>query len=61
MAIKLRDTEFVKFDEVFGAAENRKFNRVASIDSPFREQIAWANMQIASRPALPDREIGLLG
>jgi CTP synthase len=59
MAIKLRDTEFVKFDEVFGAAENRKFNRVASIDSPFREQIAWANMQIASRPALPDREIGL--
>jgi CTP synthase len=57
MAIKLRNTEFVKFDEVFGKAENRKYTRVASIDSPFREQIAWANMQIASRPALPDRDL----
>ena len=28
----------------------KKFCRVASIDSPFREMIAWAYMQIACRP-----------
>jgi DNA-binding NarL/FixJ family response regulator len=55
MAIKLRDTDFVGFDDIFG--DKQKFQRVASIDSPFREQIAWAHMQIASRPALPDREL----
>jgi CTP synthase len=57
MAIKLRDTEFVGFDEVFDTTGKQKFERIASIDSPFREQIAWAHMQIASRPALPDREL----
>jgi hypothetical protein len=31
--------------------------RVASVDSPFREQIAWAFVQIAGRPALPDRDL----
>jgi CTP synthase len=58
MAVKLRDTEFVGFDNVVGETAKRQFLRVASIDSPFREQIAWAHMQIASRPALPDRELG---
>ena len=47
--------DFVGFDDIFG--DKQRFERVASIDSPFREQIAWAHMQIASRPALPDREL----
>ena len=31
------------------------FIRVASLDSPFRELIAWAYQQIACRPGLPER------
>jgi DNA-binding NarL/FixJ family response regulator len=57
MAIKLRDTEFLGFDAISTSEKKAQFKRVASIDSPFREQIAWAHMQIASRPALPDRDI----
>jgi DNA-binding NarL/FixJ family response regulator len=57
MAIKLRDTEFVAFDAISKPQAKAQFKRVASIDSPFREQIAWAHMQIASRPALPDRNV----
>jgi len=33
------------------------FTRIASIDSPFREQIAWAHLQIAGRPGVPERDI----
>ena len=29
--------------------------RVASVDSPFREMVAWAYMQVAARPGLPER------
>ena len=57
MAIKLRDTEFLSFDAISSHEKKAQFKRVASIDSPFREQIAWAHMQIGSRPALPDRDI----
>ena len=32
------------------------FNRIASIDSPFRELVAWSYMQVACRPGLPDRD-----
>ena len=34
----------------------RPFLRIASIDSPFRELVAWAYLQIACRPSLPDRD-----
>ncbi len=30
--------------------------RVVSLDSPFREQIMWAHMQISCRPGVPDRD-----
>ncbi|MFH1146927.1 MAG: response regulator [Pseudomonadota bacterium] len=33
-----------------------KYIRIASLDSPFRELISWAYMQIACRPGLPDRD-----
>jgi len=57
MAIRLRDIAFLNFDALSTLEKKAEFKRVASIDSPFREQIAWAYMQIASRPALPDRDI----
>lgn len=59
MAIKLRETELLNFDVVSTESKKAQFKRVASIDSPFREQMAWAHMLIASRPALPDRDVGL--
>jgi CTP synthase len=31
--------------------------RVTSIDSPFREQLAWAFMQVAGRPGVPERDV----
>ena len=57
IAINLRDTVFLDFDAISTQEKKAQFKRVASIDSPFREQIAWGHMQIASRPALPDRDI----
>jgi len=54
MAANLRDLEFVPFDDI-GVSE-KAFLRVASVDSPFRELIAWAYLQIACRPGLPDRD-----
>ncbi len=53
MAANLRDLDFVQIADI-GKSENR-FRRIASIDSPFRELVAWAYMQIACRPGLPDR------
>jgi len=34
------------------------FRRIASVDSPFREQIAWNYQRVACRPGMPDRDIG---
>ena len=45
---KIEVIEFKKLTEIF--------ERVASIDSPFREAIAWADMTINNRPGLPDRD-----
>jgi len=33
------------------------FVRVASVDSPFREQMAWNYQRVACRPGMPDRDI----
>lgn len=59
MTVDLKNIELVKFDEIALSAaviEGRSFVRVASIDSPFREQIVWAHMQNACRPGVPDRD-----
>lgn len=53
---RLRDLELIPVEEI-GDDEKSKYARVASVDSPFREQIAWAFVQIAGRPAVPDREL----
>ena len=34
----------------------QEYDRVASIDSPFRELISWAYMQTSCRPGLPERD-----
>lgn len=62
MTIDLKDLEFMLIADV--APSFNKFNkqshkayRVASIVSPFREQLVWAHMINSCRPGMPDRDI----
>lgn len=57
MAANLRDLEFIPVGDI--GISDKTFFRVASVDSPFRELIAWAYLQIACRPGLPDRDFDL--
>ena len=54
MAANMRDLELIPIAAI---GEGQRLVRIASIDSPFRELIAWAYMQVACRPGLPDREL----
>jgi hypothetical protein len=37
--------------------ETKPYERVASIDSPFRELVAWAYLSVACRPGVPNRDL----
>ena len=54
MIADLRDPEPVDLDEV--ARGDGEFERVASLDSPYREMVARAQVRAAARPGLPDRD-----
>ena len=54
MAADLRELELIPIDEI---GHEAPFHRIASIDSPFRELVAWAHLQNAGRPGLPDRDL----
>jgi hypothetical protein len=54
MAANMRDLELIPLGRIGSEAD--EFERVASMDSPFRELVAWSYMQIAGRPGLPDRD-----
>ena len=53
MAANLRDLDFIPIQHI---GSDKQFLRIASLDSPFRELIAWAYLQTACRPGLPDRD-----
>ena len=53
MAANMRDLEFIPIEDI---GCGKRFLRIASIDSPFRELVAWAYLQTACRPALPNRD-----
>lgn len=55
MAADLRDLEFINLSNI--GFSDKDFERIAAIDSPFRELVSWAYLQIACRPGLPDRDI----
>lgn len=55
MMLNLRDLDLIPIGETGELEET--YERIASLDSPFRELISWAYMQIACRPGLPDRNI----
>lgn len=54
MAANLRDLCLISLDKIL--QNHGEYERVVSIDSPFRELIAWAYMQVGCRPGLPDRD-----
>lgn len=63
MTADLKKVDVVAIDKIAttpeGIDDNTKYVRVASICSPFREQIVWAYMQCACRPGVPDRNTEL--
>lgn len=61
MILDLRKIEQVRMGEIAksekSACNKNKYYRVASVSSPFREQIVWAHMIHSCRPGMPDRDI----
>ncbi len=55
MTANLRDLELIGIEDIGNLDSHKPFLRVASVDIPFRELIAWAYLQTACRPGLPDR------
>lgn len=56
MAANLKDVEVVPMESLH-IRDKIVFDRIASIDSPFREQVAWAYLTTAARPGMPDRDL----
>lgn len=58
LAASLKDLEVIPYSAIRADAGNQpEYERVASIDSPFREQVAWAFMSTVARPGMPDRDL----
>ncbi len=59
MAADLKRLELVPADGIANSKcpEEAEYVRVASLDSPFREMVSWAYLQVAGRPGLPERDI----
>lgn len=54
MAADFRVLELIELSQII--EEDKDYVRVASVDSPFRELVAWAYVSCAARPGLPDRD-----
>lgn len=54
MAANLHDLELIPIGNI---GSELRYLRIASLDSPFRELVAWAYLQNAGRPGLPDRDL----
>ena len=50
MICDLKELEVIDYDDL-----DKKYDRIVSVDSPFRESIVWADITINGRPGLPDR------
>lgn len=63
MTVELKKTQLVPLADIAASVssvnENTKYIRVASVSSPFREQIVWAHMLNSCRPGVPDRNFDL--
>lgn len=54
MAADFRSLDVLPLEDVIG--EKTKFDRIASVDNPFRELFVWAYLSSAGRPGMPDRD-----
>ena len=63
MTANLKKLELINIEEIATKKTNNtnssKYYRVASVISPFREQIIWAHLQNSCRPGVPDRNMEL--
>lgn len=58
MAADLRALDLIAITDIdSGSSGERMYTRIASVDSPFRELIVWAYLQISGRPGVPDRDL----
>ena len=61
MTVDLRKIEQVRLGDIAKSEKSimasSKYYRVASVSSPFREQIVWAHMINSCRPGMPDRDM----
>lgn len=58
LVASMQDLEVIRYEQI-GSTETdgTSYDRVASIDSPFREQVAWAFLSTVARPGMPDRDL----
>ena len=60
MTVDLRKIEQVRLGDIAKSEKSimasSKYYRVASVSSPFREQIVWAHMINSCRPGMPVRD-----
>ena len=61
LTINLKKVELILLDKIALSVMSvlpgaNEYYRVASVDSPFREQIVWAHMMNSCRPGMPDRD-----
>ena len=58
MALDLRGLELIPPGDIGHDGQIGKgYHRIASVDSPFREYIGWAFLQISCRPGIPPRDM----
>lgn len=66
MAVCLRELELIPLNKIACSNKEKKdsskfdYERVASVDSPFREQIQWGFLQIECRPGVPQMDYSYL-
>jgi hypothetical protein len=53
MCVDVRSLALIQTSDISLDGTDKPFLRQASMDSPFREQLMWAYLQIAGRPATP--------
>ncbi len=53
VAVHLKQLQLLDHSQI---GPTLRYKRVASVDSPFRERMAWAYVQIAGRPGVPELE-----
>jgi CTP synthase len=57
LSVNMRNLTMIALNDIAQEGDQTKgYVRVVSIDSPFREQLAWAYLEIACRPGLPNRD-----